>query len=62
MSWVVIARRPGRDGLVCSAGRGAAVGIHHCGDRPRRPLVRIRWGHNVPDWALPPRARAQPKH
>lgn len=55
MPWEIFSRRPHNDGLAWPPGRGAPVGIHHDGARPRRALIRIRWGHAIPDWALPPR-------
>jgi hypothetical protein len=55
MPWVLFSRRPNNEGLTCPAGRRAPVGVHHGGDRPRRPLVRVRWGHPIPEWAVPRR-------
>jgi hypothetical protein len=62
MPWEVFFRRPASEGLASPPARGAAVGIHHDGVRPRRPLVRVRWGHAIPAWAIPPRNGARPKN
>ena len=62
MPWATFSRRPNDEGLVGPTGRRAPFSTHHGGDRPRRPLARIRWGHDVAEWAAPPSSGPRPKH
>lgn len=52
LPWATFSRRPNEEGLVGPLGRRSPISTHHGGVHPRRPLLRVRSDHDIPDWVV----------
>jgi hypothetical protein len=62
LPWATFSRRPNEEGLVGPLGRRSPISTHHGGAHPRRPLLRVRSDHDIPDWVAAWSAKRRPSN